>query len=560
MNIMKFKNKDVLRMEKHYKHEDILKNELRINNFSVINPTQTKNNYNLCERDFRIAYDELYNVSYARQKDTTTFCSCILTLPKDYKGDPKEFFKAAYEIFKEIPEMKNCIGAYVHMDEGQPHMHYIFMPLEEKEKIVKKREKVFDEKKGREVSRNVEHKYEYNFNCKKLIDKEFLDNFHPLIQKKMNERGIEATIITDARIEFNRLKKEKFEETKALIEKNPDKKEKYLDEYYRFWQEINPKDYKRHLKDKPKTWRVEHFAETMGIVENELMQEIEQISKERIDKKKQEKEKEINEFEKEQDEILKNEKALINDDTQKQIDDYIINTMQETENEKAVIKKQAKEEIEKLKKQAEEEIKKVKMEIEIKKAEIKEEVKKQEAEIEEIQKVLDQKLEIKKINIFDKQPTKAEINEVIDLYNNSSYQNNLLLKNFAIKLNEFQRENDFKYNQLVDKYNNLSEKYENQKSIFDKEKEQLKNYYENIINDLKNKTEKIKTVIYKILQPLGIHKPFKTLNEEQELQSLKEQVQETKKVYDIGIKARESSHKDKNINIDRVKNIDDFNI
>ena len=69
--------------------------------------------------------------------------------------------------------MKYCIGAFVHMDESTPHMHYVFMPIEEKEKIVKKRQKVFDEKKGREVSRNVEYKYQYNFNCRKLIDKKF---------------------------------------------------------------------------------------------------------------------------------------------------------------------------------------------------------------------------------------------------------------------------------------------------------------------------------------------------------------------------------------------------
>ena len=96
MNMIKFKDRDVNRMLKHYLHEEAQENELRINNFSIINSTLTHMNYNLFKKDMKETYDELKKKTCARHNDTTTFCSCILTLPQDYKGDPKDFFQAGY--------------------------------------------------------------------------------------------------------------------------------------------------------------------------------------------------------------------------------------------------------------------------------------------------------------------------------------------------------------------------------------------------------------------------------------------------------------------------------
>lgn len=514
MNMIKFKDRDVNRMLKHYLHEEAQENELRINNFSIINSTLTHMNYNLFKKDMKETYDELKKKTCARHNDTTTFCSCILTLPQDYKGDPKDFFQAGYDIFKEIPEMKYCIGAFVHMDESTPHMHYVFMPIEEKEKIVKKRQKVFDEKKGREVSRNVEYKYQYNFNCRKLIDKKFLDEFHPKIQEEMKKKDITATIITEARIEFNRLKKEKFEETKKAIELEPEKKNELIDEYYKFWQNMNPKDYKRHMKDKPKNHRIKMFEEMVKEHEQLLMQE-----------------------------------------AQQKIDEFINDTNLKVATEKEAIKKDAKEQIESERKKTIEEIEIKKAELEAEKQkgmqalnDLEQEVKsifdKYENDEKELQKYMqkDEKLQ----RIIDKRkrnaPTKEDYEAVLELFENA-------YNAYAKQYNE-NVQLSISYNELVRDYNDLNKNHQ-------QEINSIRNHYEKMIDDLKKKYENFKNYIYGLLEKLGIHRPFNN-NEKDEMIALKEQVDRSAVYYRKGVEQLEVPRTiqktvNRSMNIDRTE-------
>ena len=62
---------------------------------------------------------------------TNVLSDWIVTLPKNelLEGREKEFFEQAYDHLREMVGDDRIIGAYIHMDEGMPHMHFAFVPL-----------------------------------------------------------------------------------------------------------------------------------------------------------------------------------------------------------------------------------------------------------------------------------------------------------------------------------------------------------------------------------------------------------------------------------------------
>lgn len=101
---------------------------------SLIDFTKTHLNYNLCSHP---QYTKEQIWEYMTVNTTVTpridssFGSTIITLPKDFDGTAEEFFKTAYDGFKEIYHLteEDVISAYVHMDETTPHMHFQFIPI-----------------------------------------------------------------------------------------------------------------------------------------------------------------------------------------------------------------------------------------------------------------------------------------------------------------------------------------------------------------------------------------------------------------------------------------------
>ena len=65
------------------------------------------------------------------RSDAVAFGSTILTLPKNYEGDSRQFFEESYKALKHIYRLReeDIISAYVHMDETTPHMHFYFLPV-----------------------------------------------------------------------------------------------------------------------------------------------------------------------------------------------------------------------------------------------------------------------------------------------------------------------------------------------------------------------------------------------------------------------------------------------
>lgn len=132
-----------------------------------IDPTRTPLNYNLQDRadpwDFVKKQIKASKDSGARfNSRSVAMVSCIVTLPKDFQGDPKRFFEECKKYLDGVFGASNCISAWVHMDEAQPHLHYKATP------IVKDGDRL-------------------QFNAKKLINRTFLKSFHKDMDKALSE-------------------------------------------------------------------------------------------------------------------------------------------------------------------------------------------------------------------------------------------------------------------------------------------------------------------------------------------------------------------------------------
>lgn len=65
-------------------------------------------------------------------KATNVLSDLIVTLPRNERleGREREFFEAVYRfIVENYVHERYVLGAWVHMDETQPHMHFAFVPL-----------------------------------------------------------------------------------------------------------------------------------------------------------------------------------------------------------------------------------------------------------------------------------------------------------------------------------------------------------------------------------------------------------------------------------------------
>lgn len=134
-----------------------------------IDPERTGQNYNLMEREqtpqqyFTERMGEVYHMD---REDLKCMCDWVITLPQGYEGDTREFFAHAVDFLNDRYGAENCIGAFVHLDETTPHMHYSFMPVVEDRK----------------------HEQGYKISAKEVIDRGELKSFHDDLQRHMRER------------------------------------------------------------------------------------------------------------------------------------------------------------------------------------------------------------------------------------------------------------------------------------------------------------------------------------------------------------------------------------
>ena len=94
-----------------------------------IDTTLTELNYNLApdRRQIDFINKRCGEVQCMNRKDVNVMVSWVVTLPKEFPQErSREFFEQTYKFLNErYGGEQNVISSYVHMDETQPHMHYV---------------------------------------------------------------------------------------------------------------------------------------------------------------------------------------------------------------------------------------------------------------------------------------------------------------------------------------------------------------------------------------------------------------------------------------------------
>ena len=164
------------------------------NSNKEIDSSRTHFNYNLAphsmnQNDF--LDKRLSEIKVLKRDNVNVLTTWIITLPKDFTGNQKDFFKASYDFLAKKYGEKNVVSAWVHLDETQPHLHFAFIPV------------VVDKKKGIEKC-----------SAKECVTKVDLQKFHPELQNYLtSELGQEVHILNGATVNGNATIKELKAET-----------------------------------------------------------------------------------------------------------------------------------------------------------------------------------------------------------------------------------------------------------------------------------------------------------------------------------------------------------
>lgn len=111
----------------------------RENGGGHIDRERTKDNYTIGEIHSREWVSERLQGVYQKpgQDKPIETCDIIVTLPQSEDKSPenvRKFFESAYNsLKKQYGKYNNIVGAWIHLDEAQPHMHFAFLPISERE-------------------------------------------------------------------------------------------------------------------------------------------------------------------------------------------------------------------------------------------------------------------------------------------------------------------------------------------------------------------------------------------------------------------------------------------
>lgn len=172
-----------------------------------IDQTRTHLNYAIFARDDPAAFvqskiDEADVKPKGGDKATNVISDWVITLPKNPAliGREREFFQTAYDhMLKTVPE-KLIVGAWVHMDENQPHMHFCFCPMvhtavmtnDKSRPLLDAQGQVKRDKKGTPRYERVQVRdaagkpvYRSSFGQTKVYTRARMKKFHPDLEKAM---------------------------------------------------------------------------------------------------------------------------------------------------------------------------------------------------------------------------------------------------------------------------------------------------------------------------------------------------------------------------------------
>ena len=129
-NFTKFKAEQIRNLDMHTSRKADDGHQHSNENIDI---SKTHLNYNLAHEQKLNANDfikERLNKIKVDKRCKTTAVGVIVTLPKDFEGNQQDFFKATYDFLQLRYGKDNVISAWVHVDEKQPHLHYLTVPVQ----------------------------------------------------------------------------------------------------------------------------------------------------------------------------------------------------------------------------------------------------------------------------------------------------------------------------------------------------------------------------------------------------------------------------------------------
>ena len=180
-HIQKFQQHALGHMCKHFERAlDANGEPIKYGNQNI-NLSRSHLNYNLGparENQYGFIMDRCKEVYCHKRKDVNLMCSCIVTAPKDLPAaEHKQFFKATYDFLAARyggAGAENVVSAYVHMDEGTPHLHFAFVPV------------CYDKSKER-----------WTVSAKNVVNRKDLQTLHPDLERHVTrELGHDVRVLT----------------------------------------------------------------------------------------------------------------------------------------------------------------------------------------------------------------------------------------------------------------------------------------------------------------------------------------------------------------------------
>lgn len=175
---------------RYHLHEDVENCTITENDALWESAVEVYNNHDIdpkrLERDYILSPDRgMTEYDYFLQRKSELYCynrndvkvmvGWIVTAPQDL--DPERydnFFYATYNFLANRYGEENVVQAIVHDDEGgQPHLHFCFVPVVEDPK----------------------HEQGYKICANDVLDRRELRNFHPDLQRYLNEHGLEDACV-----------------------------------------------------------------------------------------------------------------------------------------------------------------------------------------------------------------------------------------------------------------------------------------------------------------------------------------------------------------------------
>lgn len=230
-----------------------------------INPAKSKENYRLIDRGNTVDYinNRVNEVKHINRSDVVKVVGVCVTLPKDYKGNEKDFFRETARAFSERYGANNIAYATVHKDEVSPHLHIGVIP------IVK-------DKDGQE-----------RLCCKDLFNKQELQRLHPEIEKSVNKRLKEPVRLQNGNTERDKegrayrnvkeLKREKTREQREQQRETP--RGLFGIDYKKAYEQEKEKNEQLDRENRQLKYKIDKTTKSLEYTKRELREYAQEYSK-----------------------------------------------------------------------------------------------------------------------------------------------------------------------------------------------------------------------------------------------------------------------------------------